>query len=295
MTGGSGFIGRPTLSSLVDLSAEVVAIGRTDPRMEGVSFVKCDLLDSAQRRQAIRAVAATHLAHLAWDLRPGEYYSSPRNYEWVAASIGLALEFAEAGGRRIVSSGSCFEYDWSSGDALAEASLLRPQTVYGAAKDVLRRALAGLSEAGGPESAWARLFYLYGPGENSSRLAGAVVSSLLKGQRVATTDGLQQRDYMYVGDAAAALARLVLDDFVGDINVATGAPVPVRTLISSLADEVGRADLVDFGARPPNQGEPAMVAADVSLLEEVLGPQRLTPLSEGAALTVDWWRGQLVV
>jgi nucleoside-diphosphate-sugar epimerase len=206
--------------------------------------------------------------------------------------LQLARGFADSGGRRVVVTGTCFEYEWTK-PTLDEASPIGPSTLYGVAKDLLHQGLAAYSSRGGPDLAWARLFFLYGPGENDRRLAGAVTSSLLEGRRVETSEGTQRRDYMYVADAGRALAELILSTVVGPVNVARGEAIAVRTLIEEIARSIGHADLVDYGARPSPPDEAPVVEADVGRLIDEVGFVDFTDLGDGVAATVDWWRGRL--
>jgi dTDP-L-rhamnose 4-epimerase len=46
----------------------------------------------------VQSARATHLLHLAWYAEPGQYWDSPRNLDWVGASLNLVRTFVEAGG-----------------------------------------------------------------------------------------------------------------------------------------------------------------------------------------------------
>ena len=212
------------------------------------------------------------------------------NLDWVAASIDFARAFQAGGGRRIVGVGSCFEYEHGTLDVLTESSPLAPATVYGAAKQSLATATAALGRATGLSSAWARLFYLYGPNEDRRRLIADIVTSLLDGREVATGEGRVRRDYMFNLDAGAALAALVDSEVTGSVNVATGEAPQVRDLVELVATTVGRPELVRFGARPSPPGDPAEIRADVTRLRDEVGWAAVTPVADAIAHTVDWWR-----
>lgn len=292
VTGSSGFIGRNCLTPLREAGFEVVAVGRRHPRTEGVEFRQCDLLNADDRRRAFTGVNASHLLHLAWYLEPGSYAESALNLDWLAASLGLVRQFAEEGGQRAVVAGTCFEYDWSR-PRLAEGSPLAPRTMYGGAKRLLHEALSLYASRGGPEVAWARLFFLFGPGEDRRRLAAAVATSVLSGHEVATSAGTQRRDYMYVEDAGRALAALAASSVTEAVNVATGDAIAVRDLIGMIGREAGNLDLVRFGARPTPPDEPDLVEADVTRLNSEVGFSAYTALEEAVKATVEWWRREL--
>jgi nucleoside-diphosphate-sugar epimerase len=292
VTGATGFVGQHCLVPLVELGFEVHAVARRSSEVEGVTWHRADLLAQSERRQVLELVGATDLLHLAWYLEPGKYMNSPSNLEWAATSIDLVKRFHELGGTRVVGAGSCFEYDWSR-SRLSEVTPLLPRTLYGQGKRLVFEALTAWEKQGGPQLAWGRIFFLYGPGEDSRRLIGDIARSLLLGREVPTSRGLVRRDYMYVKDAARAMASLLHSKLTGPVNIATGTAIPVHELVRTFADRIGRPELVRFGLRPGSEGEPECIEADVRRLHRDLGWNHLTPLADAVDQTVRWWEQSL--
>ena len=77
-----------------------------------------------------------------------------------------------------------------------------------------------------------------------------VITSLLAGREALCSDGLVERDFMHVADVAAALIAVLESDVTGPINIASGCCLPLRDVISRIAEEIGRPELVRLGARP---------------------------------------------
>ncbi|KQQ14829.1 NAD-dependent dehydratase [Methylobacterium sp. Leaf123] len=317
VTGGAGFVGRHAVAALAARGFAVHALGRTAP--EGVhAFHAADLLDPAQRRAAVQAASASHLLHLAWITTPGRYWQAPDNLDWTAASLDLVRTFREAGGTRAVVAGTCAEYDWTGinllpraelelpsprprgedavaiqGGRLPESAPCHPATLYGAAKDGLRRILHAYAANAGLSLAWGRLFYLYGPGETPGRLVGDAARALLACQRLATSEGRQRRDFLHVADAGAAFAALLDAQVEGAVNIGSGDAVPVRTILETIGALTGRPDLIDFGARPLGPTEPACIEADIRRLTDEVGFIPRYSLEQGVAQTVAAWRAAL--
>jgi nucleoside-diphosphate-sugar epimerase len=292
VTGASGFIGRHCLAPLVERGFDVHAVGRTRQADGGSTWHSVDLLDHEARRDVLARTRPTHLLHAAWYLEPGRYTGASLNVDWVVASLDLVRRFQEAGGRRVVAVGSCFEYAFGPA-VLAESSPIRPATVYGACKQSLWTAIEALTRATDLSAAWARLFFLFGPHEDRRRLVADIASSLLEGRSVATSAGTQRRDYMYVADAGRALAAVLDSDITGPVNVATGEAPPVRELVELVATTVGRPELVEYGARPTPPGDPPEIRADIARLSDEVGWGSLTPRAEAVAETVAWWASAL--
>lgn len=294
VTGASGFVGSHTLAPLVARGYEVHAVARR-PRPDdlgdiGLTWHVADLLEPADREHVVATVRPSHLLHAAWSLEPGRYADSPANLDWVAASIQLVRQFESLGGRRLVTVGSCFEYEHGRLVVLAETSPIGPATVYGVAKHALSIAIDALARATGLSTSWARLFYLYGPREDRRRLVGDIASSVLEGREVATSAGVARRDYMFIADAGEALAALLDGDVTGPVNVATGEAPPVRELVELVAAAAGNPELVRYGARPSPPNDPPEIRADIARLTDEVGWAGFTPREVAVERTVAWWR-----
>jgi nucleoside-diphosphate-sugar epimerase len=295
LTGASGFVGRHVLAALVAEGHEVHALARR-PGLErpGVSWHQLDLLARADVAGEIMGeVEPEVLVHLAWFAEHGAFWSSPENLRWVQASLDLLRAFASVGGGRVVIAGSCAEYEWGGERDLDERSApLRPSTLYGVCKDALRRIADAYAQEASLQLAWARLFFLYGPGEAPERLVPAVIRPLLVGERARTTAGGQLRDFMHVRDVAAALVALMRSDVTGPVNVASGRAVSIAEVLEEIGALIGSPELIDRGARPTPATEPPRIVADVTRLRQEVGFRGGVSLREGLASTIDWWRAR---
>jgi nucleoside-diphosphate-sugar epimerase len=286
VTGAAGFVGRWTLRALVQHGWQVHAVGRRDPEVTGVTFHPVDLLapDAPGR---VRALRASHLLHAAWDVTHGAYWTSPSNLAWLAASLRLVEAFVEGSGRRVVGVGTCAEYKWGSNEPLAEVAPLRPSTLYGTAKDAMRRVLEAFARTAACSWAWARLFHVFGPGEHPERFVPQILRGLRRGERIPLGGGEQIRDFMFVGDAGDALARLAVSTIEGPVNVASGDPVRLADFAGRLAALAGRSDLLDFGALPTRPDDPVVLVADVSRLRTELAYVAPYGIERGIRATYD--------
>ncbi len=293
VTGASGFIGRQALAPLVAQGFEVHAVGRhaLAGLPEEVRWREADLLDAAARRAVLEEVRASHLLHLAWYAEHGRFWTAPENVLWVEATLALVRDFAAAGGERAVLAGSCAEYDWTERAPFVETgTALAPGTLYGVCKDATRRVIEALANQLGLSVAWGRIFFLYGPGEHPDRLVSSVARALVHGERAATSEGRQVRDFLHVDDVAGAFAALVGSDVAGAVNVGSGHGATVRELVEQISRAAGREDLLDIGALPSRTGDPPSIVADTRRLREEAGFVPAVGRDEGIRLTVEWWR-----
>jgi nucleoside-diphosphate-sugar epimerase len=252
-----------------------------------VTWHRIDLFDSSASGALMREVEPTHLVHLAWCASPGEFWSSPANFTWLTATVTLLQQFIAARGRRFLIAGTCAEYDWRYGYCVEDLTPLAPSTLYGTAKHATYLLARELAAQHGVSWAWARLFFLYGPHEHPARLVPSVIRALSEEREIPCSHGTQLRDFLYVADAAGALAALLDSSVAGAVNVASGQPVAVRDVVAEIAKQFGRPDLVNFGAI--DSREPPAVLASVSRLQEAVDWGPVYSLEEGLLATIRWW------
>lgn len=291
VTGGTGFIGIETLPFLIRSGYEVDVVARKAARdrlpaaAKSLRYHQCDLLHE-DCQNLLAEIRPTHLLHLAWYAEHGAFWWSLENLDWVAASLRLIRAFATSGGVRAVLAGTCAEYDWGV-DTLDEATTpLRPATLYGASKLALFQLLQSAQDKLSVSTAWGRIFFPYGPRDQPGKLLSAVIDGVRAGKAVACSDGRQVRSFIYVEDVARAFVELLDSDVTGAVNIATAEASSVRDMVSLAARLSGDASLVQFGARPLQQGEPPLLRAASHRLFDEVGFRPRFNLADGIAKTV---------
>jgi nucleoside-diphosphate-sugar epimerase len=290
VTGASGFIGRQITPLLTAAGFDVQAV-TSQARMAGddCTWHVADLLDASQREHLVRSARADALLHLAWCATPPDYWHSPENLRWLAASLDLVHLFTAHGGTRIVGVGSCAEYDWNQGYCTEGMTPLLPATLYGATKAACGSVLDAYGKQTGAIAAWARLFFLFGPFDSPLRLVPSLVRTLGAGQPAQCTAGSHVRDFLHVADAAAALVALLRSTLTGPVNIGSGTPLRVGDVARHVAAQVGRPELLSVSDGPASD---ALVAANVSRLRDELGWQPAHDIFSRLDETIAWWLPQ---
>ncbi len=255
-----------------------------------VTLLEADLYEEESLAAAVAAWSPETCLHLAWYVEPGQYLSSLRNVDALAASLRLISTLGNAGCRRFVGAGTCFEYDVERG-WLREGGPTQPETLYAASK--LSAGLVGqqIAQSLGMQFAWGRLFYLYGPREDPRRVIPALISTLLAGKEFPATLGDQVRDYLYLEDVASAFAALAQTQEQGIFNISSGVPITMAALLGAAAYALGRSELLHLGAVPYRSWEPRFICGDNARLRSLGWSPRFT-LDEGLHNTIEWWKHQ---
>ncbi len=252
VTGAAGFIGAHVVRRLREAGDEPLALvrkGSRAPRLAGQALHEVDLGDGVTLRRWLEAHRPDAVVHLAWYARPKDYLVSPENAASLAMTTAVASAVFASGCPKLVGVGTCLEYA-ASDHPVVETDAVGPASPYARAKHEAFLRAHDLAVRAGRELAWARVFHLFGPGEDSSRLVPTVAASLARGEPIDVTAGDQVRDYLHVADVASGIAALARPGTSGAYNVCSGNARPLRDLLLALGRVVGRAELIRFGARP---------------------------------------------
>jgi nucleoside-diphosphate-sugar epimerase len=274
VTGASGFVGRHVLKALSRVDAEIVAHARTSrPDREAVErrrWVAFDLA-AAPDHAFDRLGRPDIVIHLGWGGLPN--YLAARHVEVeLPVQVRFLRELTAAGLQRLVVAGTCFEYGMQSG-CLSEDMPPVPSNPYGTAKDRLRRELELLSRTQPFDLRWLRLFYLYGEGQAPTSLYSQFTAALARGARTFDmSKGDQVRDYMKVEDAAAAAVAVALaPEAPPTVNICSGEPVSVRSLVERWRADRAADIAINFGALDAPSYEPFAFWGDNSRLAALRG------------------------
>jgi UDP-glucose 4-epimerase len=102
--------------------------------------------------------------------------------------------------------------------------------------------------------------------------------------------GEQRWDYLYVEDAAKALARIAAIGATGSLNLASGETVVIRKLVEHIRALVDPHLPLGFGDDSYRPDQVMYLEADFSRLRSATGWEPLVPLEEGLRRTVAWYR-----
>jgi nucleoside-diphosphate-sugar epimerase len=288
LTGATGFVGGALLRRLVADGHEVVALSGwrgAKAQAAGAAWRRLDLLQATEAdiAELVAAERVSVCVHAAWYTNHSDYLVSEANRDWAEGTLRLERAFRSGGGRRFIGLGTCIEYDLRQGGRCSEElTPLWPDTAYGAAKaDTFRRLMEQSATSGG-DFAWARLFFIYGPGDRAGRLLPYILSRLSAGQAVSAKAGGLRRDYIHVDDLAGQLARIALSDVRGAINTGTGSAVKIADIFRTAGELAGRPELVETSeALLP--GQPDSIEADLTRFRSLIGDPCVRPLLEGLA------------
>jgi nucleoside-diphosphate-sugar epimerase len=265
ITGANGFVGRQIIRSLDAFGIDLIPVVREGKAYEvpGLASIKkiitskdIFLEEEGWWEEQCRDIDI--VIHAAWYVEAGKYQNSSKNIDCLIGSLKLAKGAVKAGVNRFLGLGTCAEYDYTQGELTIETPM-KPLTTYAATKVSLFTTLSEWLPRKNVNFCWIRLFYLYGEGENPSRLMPYVRSQISQGKFVDLTSGEQVRDFMDVVEVGKQIAKISLSNQIGPINLCSGIQTTIRQVVEKIADEYGRRDLLRFGVRKDNPFDPPCV------------------------------------
>jgi UDP-glucose 4-epimerase len=300
VTGGAGFIGSNLVDALLERGDQVTVLddlstGRREnlePALgKGAELVELDIRDSEALFDTMERAGPEVVYHLAAQIDVRKSMADPG----FDASINIrgtinVLEGARrASARRVVNTSTGGAIYGEGQDLPAtEDHPQAPEAPYGQSKwaaegycDLFER-IFGLSTVS------LRLGNVYGPRQDPLGEAGVVAifcGKLLEGGRPTIFgDGLQTRDYIYVGDVVAAQLAAAASDAGGAYNVGTGVESTVLQLVEGLAPHADGSFEPEHA--PERQGEIRRIYLDFSRARETLGWEPQVALDDGLERTL---------
>jgi UDP-glucose 4-epimerase len=299
VTGGAGFIGSHIVDVLVGRGDDVVVLdnlshGKRENVNADADLAVADIRDEEAVNEVFgeaRPDACLHLAAQA-DVRVSVERPDYDGEVNVLGTIRL-LEASRAHGTRMVFSSTGGAIYGECEEPATEAKAREPLSQYGTSKLAGEEYLATYNRLYGTEHTALRYGNVYGPRQDPHGEAGVVAIFLGRLARGETPhifgDGSQERDYVYVGDVAAATIA-ALERPAGVFNVGTGVATSVLELFEVCRRAAGAEIEPVFD--PPRLGELQRSVLDPSLARRELGFEAGTSFDDGITKTWEFIRAE---
>ena len=208
------------------------------------------------------------IIHLAW--QDGFLHNSPAHLGQLSAHYRLLTAAAESGCPRIVALGTMHEVGYWEG-AIDAATPTNPLSLYGVAKDALRRALP-LAFPSATSLAWARAYYINGDDRRSNSIFHKILEAADQGQAVFPfTSGKNKYDFIRVEELGRQIAALSdASDVTGTVNCCTGQPVSLADKVEEFIAENNLPIALEYGAFPDRPYDSPGVWGDATVIEKVM-------------------------
>lgn len=268
VTGAGGYIGRHVVSALLDLNADVIAC---DIAVEGIDsraeVVTTDVFSG--RREIYKELHCPDVClHMAW--KDGFIHNSPAHMLYLSKHFEFIKNMLDGGLKQVSVMGTMHEVGYWEG-AIDEFTPCNPTSMYGIAKDALRRSSYLLVENTDVVWQWLRAYYIYGDDKKNNSIFAKIVAAAEEGKTTFPfTTGKNKYDFIHVKDLAKMIAMSAMQTEVsGVINCCTGNPVSLADKVESFIKEHEYQITLEYGAFPDRPYDSPGVWGDTKKIKEI--------------------------
>lgn len=328
ITGAAGFIGFHVARLLLADGREVVGIDNLnayyDPALKQARldeltaaggdrfrFHRLDLCDRDGIAGLFAGHGFEHVVHLAAQAGVRHSLSAPHDY--VDANITGFLNVLEGcrhgGVRHLLYASSSSVYGANTALPFSTSQNVdHPVSLYGATKKANELMAHAYAHLFGLPVTGLRFFTVYGPWGRPDMALWLFTEAILQGRPVKLFNGGDMlRDFTYADDAAAAVVKLIDHPAAPDpawspqhpdpatsaapwriYNIGNHTPVHLGEVVGHLETALGRQAIREL--LPMQPGDVAQTGADVCALHDAIGFSPDTPIADGIARFVAWYR-----
>jgi UDP-glucuronate 4-epimerase len=326
VTGAAGFIGFSLARRLLESGRPVVGVDSVnnyyDPALKearlaklnehpGFTFQRLDLADRAATESLFGSGRFPCVVHLA--AQAGVRYSLQNPHAYLDANLAGFLNVLEGcrhgGARHLIYASSSSVYGANTRLPFSvHDNVDHPISLYAATKKANELMAHAYSKLYGLPATGLRFFTVYGPWGRPDMALFIFTKAILEGRPIQLFNyGRMRRDFTYVDDIVEAMERLLDRPPAGDPNWSGDAPDPssssvpwrlynignnrsveVAKVVDLLERELGRKAVKELVEMQP--GDVPETCADIDDLMRAVGFTPSTPIEEGIARFVSWYR-----
>jgi len=207
-------------------------------------------------------------------------------------TAGLAADVGS-----LVIAGSSSEYGRRS-EPHRESDEPRPESDYARTKAAATAWCSWKARESGAAITTLRLYSVYGPWEEPTRLIPRLIVEGRQGRRPPLADPTTARDFVYVDDVVEAflLASRKSDPGVGAVyNIGTGRQTTLADAVRAADELFGIKSEPAWVSMPDRSWDTSAWVADCRLIREELGWEPKVGFGEGLRKTLDWYESESAV
>ncbi len=293
VTGGSGFIGSNVVDALHDAGNEVVVIDQLPPHRDDVEHRPVDILDADALKKATEDVS--FLYHLGAVANVKHAFENPlQTVQLNITGTANALEAARQNKmERMVLASTIWVYSGCSEAEVNEETTFLPSGpghIYSTSKIAAEFLCQDYWNLYQQPFTVLRYGIPYGPRMRDNLVIAIFLRKALGGDPITIAgDGLQFRNFVYVGDLARAHV-LAMGDVAKNqtYNLEGSKKITIKDIAEAVADLMEGPVSIEYTPGRPGDYEGKVVSAEKALHD--LGWTPEVDFTEGLRLTTEWYR-----
>lgn len=269
VTGGNGYIGKHVTNTLLNRGYDTFVV---DHKLDDIDFrAKVCNTDIFSGSKTIYSELGNPdiCIHMAW--RDGFVHNSSRHMLDLSKHYEFIENMIEGGLRHIVVIGTMHEIGYWEGK-IDENTPCNPMSMYGVAKNSLRKSLEIKLKDKGITFQWLRLYYITGDDAKSNSIFTKINEMEAEGKgKFPFTTGKNKYDFIDVKTLAKQIAiASTQSEIDGIINCCSGKAVTLAEKVESYIKENDFKIKLEYGAFPDREYDSPCIYGDNLKIEEIL-------------------------
>ncbi len=248
VTGGTGFIGSHVIDLLKKEKQELLLLSRKNNKRP---FIKGNLNSIQKWKDKLIEFRPEATIHLAWENTPhgsASKHSSLDSAGNLTYGLNLIKALTETGCKKILATGSCWEYGRSFGK-LEEISSVDYSNSFVIAKNCLHFLGRKIAEENNMQFIWTRLFFVYGPGQRRQSIIPYLFDCYNRNLKPDIKNPFNKNDFVYVEDVVEAIWEILRNNNSSSIyNIGTGHSVSIEK-IANIIYGTSKKELLNKGSQ----------------------------------------------
>lgn len=271
VTGANGYIGRHVVKALLDRGAEVIACDVMTDDIDGRAEKRIIDIFNLPKGNVFELFGSPDVClHMAW--RNGFVHNSPNQIGDLSDHYRFLTAMVDGGLKQLAVMGTMHEIGYWEG-AIDENTPCNPISMYGIAKDALRRAMILYCKQKECILQWLRCYYILGDDKRNNSIFCKLLLAAEEGKKTFPfTTGKNKYDFITVDELADQLSATVMQkEVTGIINCCSGVPMSLAQRVEQFITEHNLNISLEYGAFPDRPYDSPCEYGNPTKIKRILG------------------------
>ena len=270
VTGADGYIGRHIVNNLLDLGHEVIAVDiHTDDINDKAEKKKLNLFTADLTNVYTSLGSPDVCLHMAW--RDGFVHNSVNHIGDLSSHYKFLVALMEQGLKHLAVMGTMHEVGYWEGK-IDENTPCNPISMYGIAKDALRRSMIAYCKSNSILLQWLRGFYILGDDKKNHSIFSKLLQADEQGQELFPfTTGKTKYDFINVDELVEQFSKAVTQtDVTGIINCCSGNPMTLAERVENFIKDHKLKIRLNYGVFPDRPYDSPIIFGDDKKIKQIM-------------------------